>query len=560
MSGSNQTVFNTRERAISSDLNRAQAQLQRLFLEQQRHYLLSRWGGGIIASGSALYAPALDAPQAFEVAGGLDLDCSTSTTQLTIAPGMLTAISSVMTITADDSPLVLAALTSAFTGLDFVANASGSVRVDIIECQIVATTLETSNRDVYNVATGTYTPALVTKQTGARLAFRLRTGTPGAGLPALQSGWYPLFVAVVGNGALNYTEVEFYDVRPLACERSDAPGTIYPAGTFNTMFPWGDVRNGHSNAWLELMPYGLSAVANPSLQTIRGLVQTTFGGYWGGGALDYATCPRGNLASFTDIACKVDTDHLAGAYGASQALHFWIAFPGGLPRWAKFSRQAATYGGTRKPGGFRGLFVLSADPGNCVVNNALGMPVSSGFTTAPAVAVGGTWVNTLPLPEACCRAGDVTRYVDGFAQVSMSSSDTNKEWHVVGFSPTVCPAGARGVRVRFEVSVTAPGSNPITAIAYVFAGSGLAAVPPVSFADPYKQSHAAMEVHLADYAGPNARLVFEVDIPFIAPAKVGANVATTVVYVNLPAADRLAAGTTWANDPTVTAQVVGALH
>lgn len=560
MSGSNGLVFNTRERAISTDLNRAQAQLQRLFLEEQRHYLLSRWGGGIIASGSALYSPALDAPQAFEVAGGLDLDCSTSTTQLTIAPGMLTAISSVMTITADDSPLVLAELAASFTGLDFVANASGSVRVDIIECQIVATTLETANRDVYNTATGTYSPALVTKRTGARLAFRLRTGTPGAGLPALQSGWYPLFVAVVGNGALNYTQVEFYDVRPLACERADAPGTIYPAGTIGGVYPWGDVRNGHSHAWLEVVPFGLGTIVNPSLQAIRGLVQTSFGGYWAGGALDYATCPRGNLSSFTDINCKVDTDHLAAAYGASQALHFWIAFPGGLPRWAKFSRQAATLGGTRKPGGFRGLFVLSADPGNGIANNTLGMPASSGFAASPAVAVGGTWVNTLPLPEACCRMGDVTRYVDGFTKYSMSSTDTDKEWHVVGFSPTVHPLGARGMRVRFVVSVTAPGTNPITAICNVFVGQGLSAVPPVNTVDPYKQSIASQEVHLADYAGPNARMVFEVDIPFVAPTTVGANAITTVVYLNIPKADRLAAGVTWANDPTVTAQVVGALH
>lgn len=87
-------------------------------------------------------------------------------------------------------------------------------RCDIIEARFNGVeTVTTENRDVYNPATESFVPAVVTKTAQVDLQFRVRTGTPGVP-PMGDYGWMPLAMAIVQPG-LPLTMVDFYDIRPL---------------------------------------------------------------------------------------------------------------------------------------------------------------------------------------------------------------------------------------------------------------------------------------------------------------------------------------------------------
>lgn len=96
-----------------------------------------------------------------------------------------------------------------------IAPNTGTVpRCDVIECRFNGTeTATTEQRDVYNPASESFTPAILTKTVQTELQFRVRTGTPGAP-PGGDYGWLPLAIAIVQPG-LPLTQVDFYDVRPL---------------------------------------------------------------------------------------------------------------------------------------------------------------------------------------------------------------------------------------------------------------------------------------------------------------------------------------------------------
>jgi hypothetical protein len=107
-------------------------------------------------------------------------------------------------------------------------------RCDIIEVRFNATEVATvEDRDIYNPASESFVPAIVTKTTQVVLQFRVRTGTPGVP-PNGDYGWLPLTLAIVQPG-LPVSMVDFYDVRPLLRDMQGRARTL-------------DAMNGNSGA------------------------------------------------------------------------------------------------------------------------------------------------------------------------------------------------------------------------------------------------------------------------------------------------------------------------
>jgi hypothetical protein len=267
--------------------------------------------------------------------------------------------------------------------LPFTANGSGQIRIDLVECQPVATTLETSSRDIFNPATGLFVPGSVPKVATFGLQYRIRLGTPGAGVPALASGWLPLAAIVVPPGVANFTTCDFYDVRPLVEDRVEAqPG--YAGGVYvaNQYCPVRAAYFGSSGG---------------GAYNINGYSESQFGGYRAGGWLRRSS--PSFSGSFTGIgALDGDPDffnallpdnQVSAFVAAPNSITYLVAFfPAGLPRWVRYSHSAVGGGFGRIPKGPRGILKLTS---RAPFKSGIADPqvLGSGFTgTAPGVVLG----------------------------------------------------------------------------------------------------------------------------------------------------------------------------
>jgi hypothetical protein len=330
--GIKRIIFNTRERVISSDFNRAFAFLNAGLEDAFRHWLLARTSYDAEANGVATLNSSVGTPLDGVIFNGLMCQPQIGSTDLFITPG-------VAIVTQPDSPhilddsyskLVVDAGVNTPGALTYTPNAGPGERIDIVECRRVDTLLNTSNRDIYNATIGLFAPATVDKERASRMNFRIRLGSPGGGFPGVANGWMPLMVCTSPASSTTWDDAICWDVRPLLSDYVDAPSR-----SFHDM---------PSNRRVSLV--GGPVAASPTY-LVRGLVESSVSHWRAGGMI-----PLGGL----DIENVYSSPGFVASLASSKTWHLYALFPRNLPRWCEYTPYTD---GVRKPTGFRGIPVAS---------------------------------------------------------------------------------------------------------------------------------------------------------------------------------------------------------
>lgn len=200
MAGTDNIVFNTRERPLSTDWNNLEAMLGRTLMDLERYRNMLRTMG----------YPSSEAVRNI-VAGGLQVTPSGS--DVSVSAGVLLQDSATL------APVPGALDSSYRIGINRAATtvvmpAPGVTTYYLVEAQMTEVTTSTENRDILDSGTGIFVPTAVPKQRERRIQFQLLTG--GADAPAPSGGnWVP--VAIVrrpgGGGAVVASDI--IDVRRL---------------------------------------------------------------------------------------------------------------------------------------------------------------------------------------------------------------------------------------------------------------------------------------------------------------------------------------------------------
>lgn len=254
-SGDKRIIINTRERAVSDDINRAQA-----FKAQQLAELVRT----AISRASTL--PAMDG-----MGGVFDYKASTISTWPhggDVLNGLFAVADngSGVTITrgiagfwvnnwgggTDDSNYVVVPSdgVSSVATFPFAANGGGSDRWDMLVAYVEdETVLEQASRDLYDSTTGLFTPSLVDKVESATLKFAYVTGTAGNPPPTYpMPGDYgtktcqPIVLALicVHPWSSGFTTCDFYDTRPLVSARTPPGDFVKYTTAYNRELIWTD--------------------------------------------------------------------------------------------------------------------------------------------------------------------------------------------------------------------------------------------------------------------------------------------------------------------------------
>ena len=441
-SGFEELVFNTRERVVSVDHNRAQKFKGKDLAELLRN-LLNVYAGtddtdsaGLGDFGN-LFTPGN--PLSAEVIQGLLVKPQVGSLALLVDIG--TAMIVNPDLAPDDSSYkyVNDFGVSVVGALVMTANASGSVRFDVVECQPADTVIETDNRDIFDPTSGLFTVTNVTKARANRLTYRVRLGTPGAGFPGTVAGWLPLAVACVPNGATNNDVMTFWDVRPLINDRAYGP--------FNVG---------------QDLPKADRGTLGNQLGTgqLAGVAEYVFAGRRIGGRLRRGT-PDNNTVQRQFVDVTDVTNQEPGFSFSNGALYYvYLVLPFFLPRWAKYSNQADQPGiPQRVPQSPRGIVVVSNRPPAHmygvstapiqlpapwpVGQTALGLCIDAGIGNGagPGIATIER-VRTLPDVTANIVAG--TTILGGAASQFVLSEDTHY------------PRNARALILHFGLHVSVP--------------------------------------------------------------------------------------------------------
>lgn len=452
-SGPTRLIYNTRERLISTDQNRAQSFLAQAQQAAWRALYNEQRANWRLYPGLGTQAQTVAAPLYGEVYAGLFVRPD-APSYLTIDPGVAMMIASDVP-SADDSQYVYVSDPGLLTPgvLTFTPNATvGTLRWDVIECQPVDSLLESSSRDIYNPGTGLFTPVNVDKVRAHRLTYRIRLGTPGAGFAGAAAGWLPLAVCAVRDGASGFQQCDFYDVRPLVSER------VLPQ-------PAGDGTEG----------FNTPKETNYSTfeGTWNGYAEAEFGGYLAGGKLQ-TSVPASSLANFGVSGSPSGGDYISlsasqafnrGAYTIASSIPVYAAalFPqppvgqGFIPRWARYSEAPVAALGRRVPNGPRGILVVTTSPPN---PNGLYSPTA--LPTAAQMNVNAVGVplgiaSTFPGPVYGYSVHNSRRYehsrLDGLGWLKAATgvSADLAYWDMV---PGVdFPAHAKAIHVTFALVI-----------------------------------------------------------------------------------------------------------
>lgn len=375
-SGQKRVVYNTRERVISPDANRAEAFVDAAIAEQSRQRTTQS-----MVWEDCLFQPIADtvgAPLRGSIAQGLFVVAPLASLELAVVPGLATLIdpdgqvgSTVATPpNPDDSVGKLCfdpvGVTIGSGTLTFTPNVGPGVRVDIVEIQRDPTVvLETDNRDVFNPATGLFVPATVNKVVVDGIRYRIRLGVPGAGIPAMALGWMPIAVITVPAAAPNFDTCVIYDVRPLESDRT-SPGSLV-----------GRLAPEISRSFY------VDGVTVPGQYRMTARMEGPGAlGYWDGGAY------------FVDLR-NVTIREPGFALVANQIVYLWALYPAGLPRWVRYTAvNVPPYGGRIPGNSGRGITCLSTrgplqlSYAGLVPSAPVLLPPSSGFGPGTPAAFG----------------------------------------------------------------------------------------------------------------------------------------------------------------------------
>lgn len=187
--------WNTRERALSNDLNKQSRLVSRAITETATAIVsgtLRR--AGIFGSGF------LVAPMA-------------GTMKSTISPGTALFVDGVSVYPDSTVQWVESSSVREVTH----AASDASTRFDVVEMRPGTTTTSTEPRDEFNPVTGTFVVTNMVKEVTSYPEFQVRKGTPSAtpSIPAGTAGWMPLaYVRVVGN-AVSLVATDVVYCRPI---------------------------------------------------------------------------------------------------------------------------------------------------------------------------------------------------------------------------------------------------------------------------------------------------------------------------------------------------------
>src|SRR5574338_306789 len=221
-SGGKIVKITTRERLSSSDSMRAQQFRASELADFLAHVFLTQTEDDLECNGVPTYHTTTEDPLTAVVLNGLTFVPTIGTATGVIQSGMVIMSNPDGSPDPDDSARKLVVMPDAASPT-LTPNVSGSTRIDVLEATRTVANVETAIRDVFDNANGTFTPTSLTKVLGSQLTYRIRTGTPGAGWPGTASGYMPIAVISVPDGASVWDDCTIWDVRPLAAELVRSP-------------------------------------------------------------------------------------------------------------------------------------------------------------------------------------------------------------------------------------------------------------------------------------------------------------------------------------------------
>lgn len=337
-SGMKKIVSNFNERILSSDLNRMQDLHSRDAMELFRCWLNTTQQEDLQCGGVGTAYSTLETPlRALIFGSGFLVRPQAASLNLFVDNGVLACIAPDADPDVSNFKYVRDSGISIVGALPMTANASGSTRIDVIECRPSPTPeIVTDLRDIFNESTKLYIGRVVTKETRTVLEYRVRTGTPGAGYPGNALGWLPLTIASVPASTSTVDGMRFWDVRPLLNDNIDSPS---------------------SNTELRSGVIGQGTQASNNTAKLFGCIHAKFKGKKAGGSLyTWNGLAEQNFLDTSGINAATETDPTNPPTGFSFALAgLYATFPFGLPRWVRYAQT-----GSRLPSGTRGILVWSS--------------------------------------------------------------------------------------------------------------------------------------------------------------------------------------------------------
>lgn len=439
-SGQKQLVINAQERIVSADHNRSYAILGANFAEPLR-YLLDTYftlesGNGVVAEPSTI-----ETPLRAEIFAGLLVRPQLGNFDLYVDSGVAAFMAP--DAAAEESNYKIVRQSAMVTpGALFInPNVSGSIRIDVIECQIDPTTLDTTEaRDIYDPVTSLFSSQTVVKTRQGQLTYRVREGTPGAGLPANVAGWLPLCVASVPNAAASNNDVTFWDVRPLLSDRVFGPMGILSTRSEILVHETKTKRVGATDVrW-------------------SGVVWATFNGKRVGGILRRGT--PGTANDWLNVGDVTNVDPVnTVAEPLSTTPIVYLAFPGNLPRWCVYQQAPSA----RLPLGPCGIPVVSSIRPEQYTNRP-----KTGITLPTATGL-GTTTTTNACAIMVFGYNGVSQYARGFSQDrKVFLKDSSVTFSQAAYAGTTSigtvtenpwPANVKGVFVVPWCTVTVPANT-----------------------------------------------------------------------------------------------------
>lgn len=523
-SGNRRLVINTRERAISDDIRRLQA-----FAAADR----SAWDRRMlddlyvfdVNAGFGYPTTAITSPLTADIIGGLMVQPVIGSSNLIVFPGVMGTYYPDAVPSDDDDPYKVIADPGVQTlgVLTISANAGPGIRIDVIECQPVDVVEEQDNRDIFDPATGLFTPALVDKVVSGRLTYRVREGAAGGGFPGTALGWLPLVVASVpSGGGASVDDVTFWDVRPLVPDRWEPP-----------------IRGGTLLTHRTRMNILGDAVIAPGEIRVKGNVEGNYGPYKAGGTLAKGTptTPMGSGDVAYVNAMNPENWEPGLAPVANNPAYLWALYPFGLHRWVRYTENDfAGYG--RIPGGMRGITTFSTTGptgfggGNPALAIALPASTGLGSSTQQAFLLAATYADSINVPHGFLCDGLMTHLKGtGITWATAALSGTAATYIFVGNASH--PGNARSILVKFNALFTAAAgtTDDFYRIVQVHDASGAVIV-----ATPHQSS---VNVTMAAGGAFLDTAVVEIPIPTNWPSAALANLKVIVDYAT-PAAFTLA--------------------
>ena len=456
-SGLRSIVINPSERAVSSDINRAQSMSARGLAEAFRWMLDVNQGfDDTQAGGVEGQYNSRSAPMRGEVLGGLRVLVGIGNLQLGITAGLGMVIDPDSTPSTDDSPYKFVSdpgvVTTSGT-LVMTPNSSGSPRIDVVECtRIQYPSPEIDSRDIFNPSTGFFTATSVTKTTESSFQYRVRAGTPGAGFPGGVDEWMILAVVLVPTGSTTNDTMTFWDVRPLVNDR---------------VFGNGNTVQDLPRRTKQLWTAGLESGA----MEMQGIIEATSGAGLGlgttrrlGGQLRRGSPGVDYVRPYIDLNDSANVE--VGFSPSSNFCYLYLLTPFNLPRWARYTDATSSPRVPRSP---RGIPILSG----ATPSHAYGQPLASiefpavfGFTgtaTTEGVCIAALPYYSGAVQTATCSASIVD--ANGNVGEATGSGGTADTGHFTLIEGQTFPGGVTRIRCLLFVNIQVSNVTTVGAIA-----------------------------------------------------------------------------------------------